>query len=139
MKQRDCRTLLEIDKTLFGAEDRYDIAFMQSIPTHKNLAAIVALDEDDTIVAWALVDHGGSPVRLRSLSVHAGHQRRGYGEELLRYIIGRYGAPIDLLVERSNLGAVGLYRKVGFKPAGFDEQVEGRPRMLLDENPNLPE
>jgi len=135
MEQRDCLTLLEIDKTLFGTEDRYDIAFMQSVPMQKNLAAIVALDEDDTIVAWALVDHIGSPVRIRSLTVHARHQRRGYGEELLRHIISRYGRPIDLLVERSNLGAVGLYRKLGFKPAGFDEQVGGRPRMLLEENP----
>ncbi|MFN2527254.1 MAG: GNAT family N-acetyltransferase [Candidatus Baltobacteraceae bacterium] len=127
--------MLEIDSTLFGAEERYDLAFMQNIPTQKNLDAIVAVDEDGTTVAWALVDHSGSPVRLRSLSVHARHQRRGYGEELLRHIIGRYGPPIDLLVEKSNLGAVGLYRKVGFKAAGFDQQVGGRPRMLLDENP----
>jgi len=131
VEQRDCRRLLEIDSTLFGAEERYDLAFMQNIPTQKNLDAIVAVDEDGTTVAWALVDHGRAPVRLRSLSVHARHQRRGYGEQLLRHIVGRYGPPIDLLVEKSNLGAVGLYRKAGFQPADVDPELPSRPRMLF--------
>ena len=132
MTSADCETLLEIDKTLFGAADRYDARFMQRILMQDDMDAIVAESAPGEIVAWALVDRARSPVRIRSLSVHALHQRRGYGETLLRHIIAKYGTPIDLLVEQSNIGAVGLYRKMGFLPAGFDPELTTRPRMLLD-------
>lgn len=119
-----------IDALSFPAHDQYDADFYESVAISDNYDAVVAVDADLGIVGWALADLTCRPIRIRSVSVHPEFRRRGFGAALVREILNRRSAPVDLLVESNNYTALALYQKLKFSPADADPQMPGRLRMV---------
>jgi putative acetyltransferase len=81
---------------------------------------ILMLDADDgqTVGCCALINLGEGTYEIAKMAVAETHQRRGYGELLLRAMIDRARAlgARRLLIETSTRlpAAIALYRKLGF-------------------------
>ena len=82
---------------------------------------ILMLDDDDdgqTVGCCALINLCGGTYEIAKMAVAQTHQRRGYGELLLRAMIDRARAlgARRLFIETSSklLAAIALYRKLGF-------------------------
>jgi putative acetyltransferase len=81
---------------------------------------ILMLDADDgqTVGCCALLNLGNGTFEIAKMAVAEAHQRRGYGELLLRAIIDRARAlgARRLFIETSSKlpAAIALYRKLGF-------------------------
>ncbi len=126
----DLPAVREIDRRSFDADDQYsDVQYSEAV-TSASYDALAAIDEHGSIIAWALIDRAPVPVRIRSLAVHPDFRRHGVGARLVSEAIERFGAPIDLLVDPSNIGAIAFYEKAGFVFAGADPEVPQRLRML---------
>ena len=74
------------------------------------------------IVAHAVVSVAIGECHLLTLCVHPDHQRNGYGRKLFNLLLSRaqkQKAEICFLeVRRSNMGAIALYRSMGFLQIG---------------------
>src|SRR4051812_11346266 len=80
---------------------------------------ILMLDADDqTVGCCALINLRGGTFEIAKMAVAESHQRRGYGELLLRAVIDRareLGARRLFIETSSKLpAAIALYRKLGF-------------------------
>jgi putative acetyltransferase len=75
-------------------------------------------DEGQTVGCCALINLGGGTYEIAKMAVSEAHQRRGYGEYLLRAMVDRARAlgARRLLIETSSKlpAAIALYRKLGF-------------------------
>ena len=73
-------------------------------------------------VGYAVLSTGAGEAHLLNISVAAAWQRRGFGRELLAYVIERARVmeftAIFLEVRASNTGALVLYCKMGFSRIG---------------------
>lgn len=80
------------------------------------------MEKDHRIVAFLLLSLRIGECHILNLSVHPDVQRQGLGEEIMNYGLiwaKQNGAGIVYLeVRRSNLAAIGLYRKMNFKLIG---------------------
>lgn len=126
----DIGAVRRIDALSFPAKEQYDADFYERVAISDNYDALVATDAGGGIVGWALADLTCRPIRIRSVSVHPEFRRRGFGAALVREILNRRSAPVDLLVEPNNYMALALYQKLGFSPADPDPQMPGRRRMV---------
>jgi ribosomal-protein-alanine N-acetyltransferase len=99
----------------------------------------VAREARGSIVAfcacWLIVDE----LHIHTITVDAGQRRRGIASGLLRYIL-RETAVVraTLEVRRSNVGAINLYERLGFKVSAVRERYYENPRedgLILWLNP----
>jgi len=71
------------------------------------------------IVAWTIYAEG----HILNIAVHPNFRRRGFGESLMRccldYFLKRGIRYATLEVRRSNMGAIRLYEKLGFRSVGI--------------------
>ncbi len=93
-------------------------------PSGINLAAV----EDSEIRGYAICARYDEAYHLMTLAVDPDHQRRGIASALLDAVIERAGAEANytLEVRVSNLGAIALYERYGFRGVGT------RPRYYSD-------
>lgn len=124
----DVASIREIDAACFDAGDQYDDAMYQTMRDSQE--SIVAV-EGGAVVGYAYVQRNvwEAELHVRSLAVDPRHQRRGYGQALMRTVIEASPGCVDLLVAPSNTHAVGFYTRLGFVPAEVCESVPGRKRM----------
>jgi ribosomal protein S18 acetylase RimI-like enzyme len=127
LKRSDIPAIREIDRMAFDADEQYDAEFYTGILAIDTFTALVA-EGNAVVFGWALFDTSVNPTRLRSLSVHPRHRRRGYGKALLRYATARFD-DIDLLVRPGNGAAIALYESCGFSIGAPDRQMPDRLRM----------
>lgn len=125
----DVAALREIDRLAFKDGEQYSAAFYDEVIFSDAFLAIGAQGEDGSIVGWALIDLGRTPIRIRSLSVHPSFHRRGIATALVNYV-SRRGYTLDLLVEPANAAAIALYEKLGFVTGEPDPELPERVRMV---------
>lgn len=117
LEPNDIRTIKEIDRLSFSADQQYPDELYDSLLTGEELRAIVA-ENAGAIVGYALLDVNAQPIRIRSIAVAPAHRNKGCGSVLLRHVAENYDA-LELLVEKNNAGAIRLYERLGF---GFVER-----------------
>ncbi len=96
--------------------------------------AVTVVIEDRAIIAASALILVPPVASLASLAVHPDHRRRGLGCGLLRDAIARARCCsarwLALEVDRSNRGAVALYRREGFAAVRRFRE-DGRPRCEM--------
>ena len=102
----------EIDRSSFRSDEQYPDELYDSLLTSGPLRAIVT-EERGAVVGYALLDLNATPVRLRSIAVSPVQRNKGCGEALLRHLMQEHET-LELLVEKTNSGAIRLYERLGF-------------------------
>ena len=77
---------------------------------------------------WVILDE----LHLLNLSIHPAFRRRGFGEQLARFVLqfgrGKGAQKASLEVRAGNKPAIGLYEKIGFKVAAIRPGYYREPR-----------
>jgi len=78
------------------------------------------------IIFWYILDEA----ELANVAVAKNCRRQGIAAKLLKYCIKRHPevSRVYLEVEKTNTGAISLYRKFGFKTTGFIKNYYGNDR-----------
>jgi ribosomal protein S18 acetylase RimI-like enzyme len=143
----DLERIKEIDRAAFAPGEQYDdTVYDFMLQSGRSVAAI---DGSGLIVGyvfvqmldewpWAEVSDPGQrgPCRrhshLRSVAVDPRYRGRGYGKAMLLSVIRDAVGFVDLLVDESNVPAVGLYERLGFMSAEMCSTVPAKRRMVLE-------
>jgi ribosomal protein S18 acetylase RimI-like enzyme len=115
----DLPAIKQVDRLSFSAEEQYPSELYDSLLTGGVLRAIVVTGAAGAIAGYALLDVSRDPIRIRSLAVLPEQRNKGYGKALVQHLIETFDAPLELLVEKNNVGAIRLYERLGF---GFVER-----------------
>jgi ribosomal-protein-alanine N-acetyltransferase len=131
MAVEDLDAIMEIERTSFRAPWSRQV-FVEEL--ERDWAHVDVLKARDTrsIVAfinyWLVRDE----VHVLNVATHPDERRQGHGARLIEHVIAfahrqkcRY---VTLEVRRSNVGAIRLYRKYGFRPVGI------RPNYYVEDN-----
>lgn len=128
MLAADLTSIKRIDRASFPAHEQYDGGMYDRML--ESGLSLVALD-DDKIVGYAFVQM--NPLtHVRSLAVHPGYRRHGFGKALMAAVIRSGKRRVDLLVDEANLPAIRLYETLGFAGAEMCPTLPPKRRMVLD-------
>jgi [ribosomal protein S18]-alanine N-acetyltransferase len=110
---------------------------MRASPASRIYVARRGTDDPVAFCAgWLIVDE----LHVHTVTVHPAHRRRGIGLGLLRYVLRDTGAlRATLEVRRSNVAALSLYERLGFKVSAVRERYYENPRedgLILWLNPS---
>lgn len=117
---RDFDSLLEIDEASFPGGVAYDAVELAYFMNREGAETIVA-EEDGRIVAFLIMEvhRTRRTATIITLDVRESHRRSGYGSQLLKQsekMLADYGVELyDLQVDVGNLGAIGFYKRHGFR------------------------
>ena len=75
--ESDLDAIKDLDGRVFGPSEQYDNQMYGRLLSDPGFQTYVAIDENDALVGYALLDVSLEPARLRSLAVHPDHQRVG--------------------------------------------------------------
>lgn len=100
--------------------------------TKNDLAHYIVLEIDGKIVGyggvWYIMDEG----HITNVAIHSDYRKRGFGKKLVQAIIEKSLEHninhMTLEVRKSNIPAITLYERMGFKIAGT------RPKYYADNN-----
>lgn len=113
---RDVRALVKLDQRCFKPIDAYAWYEFLNLCVWPGLITLKAI-RDGRIVGFIAGDprrHEGHTI-IVTLAVDPDYQRRGIGERLLRDVEARSTLPrLQLMVRKSNLPALHLYRKLNY-------------------------
>lgn len=126
----DVPKVREIDRLSFSSGDQYKAEFYEHIESTHEYEPYVATMPNGTIVGWILGHATGTTVRIRSISIHPSFRRRGFARTLIMEILRRHQTDVDLVVDPDNVGALALYRGLGFTQTDPDPETPHRIRML---------
>jgi ribosomal-protein-alanine N-acetyltransferase len=123
----------------------------RSFPTPWSLAMFVlelskpagvclAAFEDETMVGYLICSRYDTVWHLMNVSVDPDRRRRGIASALLATLIERIGEPSQLTLEvrPSNVGAIRLYERLGFRSAGVRRryyQDNGEDALIMWRTP----
>jgi ribosomal-protein-alanine N-acetyltransferase len=84
-------------------------------------------------IGWCVADE----IHIANLGVHPDWQKRGVGQALMETLMRNFpeAAWAGLEVRSSNIGAIGLYRKLGFRKTGVRKKYyaeEGEDAVLME-------
>ena len=115
MKKEDIETVAELEKQLFS-DPWPKHFFLQEL--ENEFAEYYVLKKDGEIAGYAGMWQMFENCDLTNIAIREDYQGRGYGEELLRFMISRAiekGCEfMHLEVRVSNIKAQNLYEKLGF-------------------------
>jgi ribosomal-protein-alanine N-acetyltransferase len=113
---RDVRALVQLDRRCFKPVDQFGWYEFLGLCVWPGVIALKALDRNQ-IVGFIAGDprrHEGHTI-ITTIGVDPTYQRRGIGERLLREVEARSTLPrVQLMVRKSNLPALRLYRKLNY-------------------------
>lgn len=107
--------LAELEKECFGADAWSAEDIRDSVGNE--YAAVYGLFPDCGIAAYAVVYNVAGDMQIASFAVAPSYRRRGFGKELMDFILAKAREEADCLsleVRVSNLPAINLYKKSGF-------------------------
>lgn len=116
----DFESLLIIDEASFPGGVAYDAVELSYFMNREGAETIVA-EVEGTIVAFLIfeVHRSQRSATIVTLDVREGHRRNGFGSRLLQrseeILIGYGVDSYDLQVDVNNRGAIGFYKRHGFK------------------------
>lgn len=126
MNKDDAAELAKLDKICFAAAWS-EQSFREE--ADNRLARYFLAREDNRIIGycgvWLVQDEG----QITNIAVLPEYRRRGIATALLKYLIDECGecTQIVLEVRESNLDAIRLYEKFGFKKAGIRKNFYHSP------------
>jgi len=124
VRQDDIAEISLLEEASFN--DPYPSYFLSEL-ARDNPETFLVLTLNDEIVAYGVVDHWVDHDHLLSIAVRPDSRRKGLGEVLLVELEKRLSRerPLKLEVRQSNLAAIHLYSKRGFKKTGVAEAYYG--------------
>ena len=124
VRQDDIAEISLLEEASFN--DPYPSYFLSEL-ARDNPETFLVLTLNDEIVAYGVVDHWVDHDHLLSIAVRPDSRRKGLGEVLLVELEKRLSRerPLKLEVRQSNLAAIHLYSKRGFKKIGVAEGYYG--------------
>lgn len=121
IKEKDIDDILAIErvsfsypwtKSMFINELKNPYSHAHLIRTHLNQVI-------GYIVFWVIMDEG----HILNIAIHPEYRNKGYGSLLLKfsldYLYKNSGKVMTLEVRRSNIQAIALYKKFGFRVVGI--------------------
>ena len=143
---RDTRALTQLDRRAFSPIDAYAWYEFFMLCVSRSVITLKALSGGQ-IVGFVAADqrrNDGHTI-IVTIAVDPDYQRRGIGERLLREVETRSALPrLQLMVRKSNLSALQLYRKLNYDIVdtwrryyedGEDAYVMEKNLLPPDENP----
>jgi ribosomal-protein-alanine N-acetyltransferase len=131
MEERDLPSVLEIEKvsfpnpwheSTFKGEIQHRPISYPLVVVHMTLNKVIGY-----IIFWVI----GEEVQINNIAVHPDFRRLGIGEQVLRQVIEqvKWGGAnfVTLEVRPSNIGALLLYKKIGFKMLGVRKNYYTNP------------
>lgn len=104
-----------------------------------NLYTVVCLDRE-TVIGYAVVNPNskkylGGSLYVVDISVSTEHRRQGIGEKMLQTAFNAFPEchKLSLDVEKENIGAVALYRKMGFQQSDIQTENIGMYLVMVKE------
>jgi len=103
-----------------------------------NYVNFICEDPDDVIVGYCILSVAAGEAHVMNISVSPAFQRKGAAQKMMDHMIRYASSRADKLfleVRPSNIGAVSLYRKVGFREIGvrkgYYPTKDGREDALM--------
>jgi ribosomal-protein-alanine N-acetyltransferase len=131
MEERDLPSVLEIEKvsfpnpwheSTFKGEIQHRPISYPLVVVHMTLNKVIGY-----VIFWVI----GEEVQINNIAVHPDFRRLGIGEQVLLQVIEqvKWGGAnfITLEVRPSNIGALILYKKIGFKMLGVRKNYYTNP------------
>jgi ribosomal protein S18 acetylase RimI-like enzyme len=115
---RDVRALVQLDRRCFKPIDQFGWYEFFGLCVWPGVIALKAIDGDRIVgfIAGDVRRHEGHTI-ISTIGVDPDYQRRGLGERLMREVEARSlrSVPrLQLMVRKSNLPALHLYRKLNY-------------------------
>jgi ribosomal-protein-alanine N-acetyltransferase len=138
MAPRDLDAVVAIEEACFRAPWAPAVFIEELMGEEKHLDVLRAGGVVRGFINFWLVH---DEVHVLNVAVHPEARRRGYASRLLQHALdfawGAGCACVTLEVRRSNLGALRLYRRFGFRPVGirphyYEEDREDAVVMILE-------
>jgi ribosomal-protein-alanine N-acetyltransferase len=106
--------------------DPYPSYFLEEL-ARDNPETFLVLTLNNKIVGYGVIDHWEDHEHLISIAVDQNNRRKGFGERILTELEKRSSKEktLKLEVRQSNLAAIQLYSKTGFKKTGVAERYYG--------------
>lgn len=122
--------IFEIEKTSFSKPWSYD-SIIEAFESD-TVSIYVAENEFNEIIAFAMVLQIDYEAEILNIAVSPGHRHKGIASALMHYILAelkkRSVESIYLEVRESNIPAIGLYIKSGFKQFGIRRNYYSDPK-----------
>ena len=124
VRQEDIEEISLLEQASFN--DPYPSYFLSEL-ARDNPETFLVLTLNNEIVGYGVVDHWEDHNHLISIAVRPDSRKKGLGEALLMELEKRLSKerPLRLEVRQSNLAAIRLYSKGGFKKTGLAEGYYG--------------
>ncbi|PWJ26196.1 ribosomal-protein-alanine N-acetyltransferase [Branchiibius hedensis] len=123
MQWPDLAALDVLEKELFGPWAWSQATWWRELAGRPRRRYVVATD-DEEIVGYAGLDHGGDVADVMTIAVAPTHQGTGLGRSLMEWLLAQAAGSEAVLLEvrADNAPAIALYEKFGF------EQIQVRRR-----------
>lgn len=81
---------------------------------------VMSIDGEDVCAAVVTVD--GKTAEIKNLATKPGHQQKGYGKEMMKYLIGQYADAGEIILGTGSTGIPGLefYQQRFYTQCGFE-------------------
>jgi len=116
MVREDVERVYEINKDSFTTDAWSRFSFEKDF--ENKFSKRFVLEEDGKVVGYVIFWVIKDEATIMTFAVDPNYRSRGYGEKLLREAIEKLGNKVKrvvLDVRKSNLRAINLYKKLGFK------------------------
>lgn len=128
MKEEDVSQVAKLEQEIFSEPWSAD-SFARVINSDSDIYLVAV--EGDTVVGycglWGVIDEG----QITNVAVAPGHRREGIAgkmlTELMKEAFERKYTEFTLEVRKSNLPAIDLYHKLGFKDEGIRKDFYNMP------------
>lgn len=118
LRYRDLRAVVQIERDAFGTPwPWFEFAFELARSSSRCLAAVDA----EGIAGYVVCSPQDHLLHVRNIAVHPARRRRGIGSALMGTLLNREETDRNqyiLDVRESDEGAVVMYERFGFRPAG---------------------
>lgn len=141
MRRKHVRDVLAIERDVY-VRPWSAALFFSELGQRKSRHYVVALDEEEQVLAYAGLMVHAEDAHITNIAVHRDHHRRRIGARLLLNLVhearARGAQKVTLEVRVANWTAQRLYSWFGFRPVGirrnyYAETGEDALVMMLDE------
>ncbi len=112
---------LQLRQSVLGVQCKIRRDGIRSVYPNGSSEIILA---DEVPVGWLVIDHSPDVIRLVEIMIVGASRGKGIGATLIRSVIAQgvqAGRPIRLNVHNTNLAAMRLYERLGFRSLGRDD------------------
>lgn len=131
MKEEDLPSVMAIEKDSFPVPWS-ESSFLYELKKNKDVSSLMVARINDLLVGYVCYWLIYKEIHIMNLAVHQAFRRQGIGEALIRTVLkearSRGGERATLEVRQSNIPAIRLYEKLGFKVIAIRRDYYDVPR-----------